>query len=240
MSSVFSSEHKPRVLIKSLTWAHPDFIWHHLKLLRPFSPFTQPADLELIIICFVWSFGNFHSGSQDELNCTKPLLFQSVVIVWLWPDTPRPLGGDRNQSKVSHYYCTWLTKGTQSAASSRTGECFLEVAAAAKLIGCVEESLTPCHHLLRHLVVLMRWSTEWGIDSHLFRQHLSAEHSHRAKKKKEKGLRSSLTVGCNATEATSSYCIWQLGNSCNLFLVRVNNFGCDKAVRQRPRSVTSG
>lgn len=71
----------------------------------------------------------------------------------------------------------------ESTASSRTGECFLEVAAAAKLIGCVEESLTPCHHLLRHLAVLMRWSTEWGIDSHLFCQHLSAERSHRAKKK---------------------------------------------------------
>lgn len=145
--------------------------------------------------------------------------------MWLWPDAPRPLGGDRNKSKLSHYYCTWLTKGMQSTASSRAGRvCFLEVAAAAELIGCVEESLTPCHHLLRHLAVLMRWSTEWGIDCHLFRQHLSAECSHRTKKKKKNGLRSSLTVGYNAAEATSSYCIWQRGNSCNLFLVRVNNF----------------
>lgn len=158
-----------------------------IKWLRPFSPFTQTADLDLIIICFVWSFGNFHSGSQDELNCAKPLLFQSAVRVWLWPDAPRPLGGDRNQSKASHYYCTWLTKGTRSTASSRTGECFLEVAAAAELIGCVEESLTPCHHLLRHLAVLMRWRTEWGTDSHLFRQHLSAKLLHRVKKKKGYG-----------------------------------------------------
>lgn len=92
---------------------------------------------------------------------------------------------------------------------------------AAQLTGCAERGLTPCHHLLRHLVVAMRWSTEWEIDSHLFRQHLSATRSHRAKN----GLRV-LSNCCGAAAPRQLLLIVsdKRAHGCNLFLVRVNNF----------------
>lgn len=67
----------------------------------------------------------------------------------------------------------------------------------------------------------MRWNTEWEIDSHLFRQHLSAMRSHTEPKMAHGPLK---LLGCSSTAATPSYCIWQPAHGCNLFLVRVNNF----------------
>lgn len=111
----------------------------------------------------------------------------------------------------------------------------LGVFRAAQLARCVERSLAPCHHLLRHLVVVMRWSTEWEIDSHLFRQHLSATRSHRAKS----GSWSPRTVGVHRHRC-NSFLLYLTAPAAAIYFSKGSIiFECDVVVRLRLWFITS-